>query len=107
MDVRNIAPRREWGQAGFMLLTTVIQPPKRMGLLARHVAHGDAVWTSGALPGLCGQLPAIVRHQPFARSGQPLAFAWLYWRRYCELRGPQMSSVTSASGNSGEDSGCL
>jgi hypothetical protein len=39
------------------------------------------------LQGLFGVLPPRVRNQPpFSESGHPLAFAWLYWLRYGELR---------------------
>ena len=81
--------RKEWGQAGFMLLTAVMQVKAKGGgqvLAENYPAFQQApAWLYGAYMGCLGQLRARGCNQsPICRSGQSLAFAWLYWRQYAE-----------------------
>ncbi|MFN8469589.1 MAG: hypothetical protein U0X20_28805 [Caldilineaceae bacterium] len=88
---RNMDPRAEWGQAGFMLLTSILQVRAASGgqvVADNYPAFKQApAWLYGAFMGcLANYVQEHAANHPFAKSGQSLAFAWLYWRQYAEAR---------------------
>lgn len=91
-NARNMDSRKEWGQAGFMLLTAVMQVKANGGglvLAEKYPAFNQPpAWLYGAFMGcLANYVQEVATNHPFAKSGQSLAFAWLYWRQYAEARG--------------------
>lgn len=91
-DVRNNDRERdacaEWGQTGYMILSALMQVQYIEDIFNRPCTQTDPLWMYGAMTGcLANYVQEVAVGHPFARSGQSLCWAWMYWLRYAELRG--------------------
>ena len=91
-DVRNNNrlrdARAEWGQTGYMILSGLIQLQYIEDIFSRPCTQTDPLWMYGAMMVCLGNyVQEVAIGHPFAKSGQSLCWAWMYWLRYAELRG--------------------